>query len=103
MGRSAAALTGHGTKPDAEEWATIVAKKLDEPNRTTPYIVAIGETKGKRFVDLDEDITDMDVRQAVAQGHHGIDLLKRYTAHASDGSQTRWTSLNTLYLLSEQN
>ncbi|MEM7538941.1 MAG: 2Fe-2S iron-sulfur cluster-binding protein [Chloroflexota bacterium] len=103
VGRSAAALTGHGTKPDAEEWATIVAKKLDEPNRTTPYIVAIGETKGKRFVDLDEDITDVDVQQAVAQGRHGIELLKRYTAHASDASQTRWTSLNTLYLLSEQN
>jgi sarcosine oxidase subunit alpha len=36
-------------------------------------------TGSKRFVCLCEDVTEKDVRQAVAEGFDGIELLKRYT------------------------
>ena len=36
-------------------------------------------TKGKRFVDLQEDVTDRDVRLAVREGYRSVEHVKRYT------------------------
>lgn len=51
-------------------------------------------TKGKAFVDLQNDVTFDDVAQAVQEGYDDIELAKRYTTlgMGTDQGKTSWTN-----------
>lgn len=58
--------------------------------------------KGKEFVDLDEDLTIADLRNAMQEGFDGPELLKRYSTVGMGPSQGKLSSLNALRLLAAE-
>jgi heterotetrameric sarcosine oxidase alpha subunit len=46
-------------------------------------------TRGKSFVDLQNDVTAADVRLAAREGYEHVEHMKRYTTHAMAGDQGR--------------
>lgn len=57
--------------------------------------------KGKAFVDLQNDVTREDVRQACAEGYDAAELLKRYTTLGMATDQGRTSAVNALALIAE--
>lgn len=55
--------------------------------------------RGRAFVDLDEDVTVKDVRQAAAEGYESIELAKRYTTVTMGPSQGRFSQLASIRAL----
>ncbi len=99
-GRQALAYLDLGEAPPDNEGALLAQLRAGEPGRTSGRFYAAGRPGGKRFVDLDEDVTDRDIRQALAEGYDGIELLKRYTTLSMGPSQGKWSSINALRLVS---
>ncbi len=62
---------------------------------------AVGEG-GKAFVDLDEDVTVKDVKQAVAEGFDSLELAKRYTTVTMGPSQGRFSQLPSARLIAAE-
>ena len=58
-----------------------------------------GRRGGKSFVDLDEDVTVKDVKQAVEEGYDSIELSKRYTTATMGPSQGRFSQLAAVRVL----
>ncbi len=102
-GRAAAADAGFGDAPAPQEKSARTRARRNEPVRTSPHNHFIGKKNGKRFVDLDEDVSDKDVKTAIAEGYSSIELLKRYTTISMGPSQGAWSSVNTMHLVSEIN
>ncbi|MGB0387589.1 MAG: 2Fe-2S iron-sulfur cluster-binding protein [Ardenticatenaceae bacterium] len=102
-GRYAVAYIGMGEAPLPQEKAGITRRRNGEPVRTSDLVRIEGDKDGKRFVDLDEDVTDKDVKQAIAEGYNSIELLKRYSTISMGPSQGRWSSINTIHLTSKIN
>ncbi len=103
VARSAVALIGLGELPLPQEKAGITRRRNAEPVRTSDLVRIKGDKKGKRFVDLDEDVTDKDVKKAIGEGYSSIELLKRYSTISMGPSQGRWSSINTIHLTAEEN
>ena len=61
-----------------------------------------GAGRGKCFVDLDEDVTVKDVRQAIAEGYDSMELAKRYTTVTMGPSQGRHSSLAMARLMARE-
>jgi sarcosine oxidase, subunit alpha len=59
--------------------------------RTAARIGASRRGTARAFVDLDEDVTVKDVRQAVAEGFGSIELSKRYTTATMGPTQGRYS------------
>jgi sarcosine oxidase subunit alpha len=57
---------------------------------------------GKAFVDLDEDVTVKDVKQAIAEGFDSIELSKRYTTVTMGPSQGRFSQLPSARLIAAE-
>jgi sarcosine oxidase, subunit alpha len=57
---------------------------------------------GKAFVDLDEDVTVKDVKQAVAEGFDSLELAKRYTTVTMGPSQGRFSQLPSARLIAAE-
>ncbi|MGE0066793.1 MAG: 2Fe-2S iron-sulfur cluster-binding protein [Solirubrobacterales bacterium] len=57
---------------------------------------------GKAFVDLDEDVTVKDVKQAIAEGYDSLELSKRYTTVTMGPSQGRFSQLPSARLISAE-
>ena len=57
--------------------------------------------KGKAFVDLQNDVTLDDVRQACEEGYDAAELLKRYTTLGMAGDQGRTSAVNALALIAQ--
>ena len=55
--------------------------------------------QGKEFVDLDEDLTLADLRNAAQEGFDSIELLKRYSTVGMGPSQGKLSNLNAARLL----
>ncbi|MDX6626438.1 MAG: sarcosine oxidase, subunit alpha [Solirubrobacterales bacterium] len=73
------------------------------PARIAPPALAHdGNTRGKAFVDLDEDITAKDVRYAADEGYDSIELSKRYTTVTMGPSQGRFSQLASIRVLAEE-
>ncbi|MGB1252950.1 MAG: FAD-dependent oxidoreductase [Candidatus Promineifilaceae bacterium] len=102
-GREAAADLGMGEAPAAQEKGALTRKRSAEAVRTSPHNHFVGKKNGKRFVDLDEDVSDKDVKTALAEGYNSIELLKRYSTISMGPSQGKWSSTNTMRLVSEIN
>ncbi len=103
VGRAAAAYLQNSPLPSNDEYAELVARKSAEPVRTSACYAMVGEKSGKRFIDLDEDVTDKDVADAIAEGYSSIELLKRYSTISMGPSQGRWSSTNTIHLTAKLN
>ena len=102
-GQAAAAHTGNGEAPKPQQKGAITRRRSAEPLRTSNLKHAVGDPKAKRFVDLDEDVSDKDVKTAIAEGYKSIELLKRYSTISMGPSQGKWSSINTMHLVSEIN
>ena len=59
------------------------------------------EGKGKQFVDLQNDVTTKDVRQAHLESYVSVEHLKRYTTLGMGTDQGKTSNLNGLALLAE--
>ena len=62
---------------------------------------SLGRVKGKAFVDLQNDVTLDDVRQACAEGYDAPELLKRYTTLGMATDQGRTSAVNALAVIAE--
>lgn len=96
-----AAACGFGVAPAEEELSALAARLGQSVVRSTDQIRMVFQSAGKRFVDLDEDVTDKDVKDAIAEGYSSIELLKRYSTISMGPSQGKWSSLNTIHLTAE--
>ncbi len=61
-----------------------------------------GGRRGKRFVDLQNDVTAGDVELAVREGYRSVEHLKRYTTLGMGTDQGRTANVNGLALLAER-
>jgi sarcosine oxidase subunit alpha len=55
---------------------------------------------GKAFVDFQQDVTASDIRQAVSEGFHSIEHIKRYTTTGMATDQGKTSNLNGLAIAS---
>ena len=90
-----------GTEPSTQEREALDQRKSAEPVRTSTLVLVAGE--GKKFIDLDEDVTVKDLETAVAEGYNSIELLKRYSTISMGPSQGKWSSINTIHLTARAN
>lgn len=90
-GLAAAAHLGRyaGAIPD-------VARSAAAPSH--PYPV-VEQSRGKAFVDLDEDVQLKDIKHAVQEGFDGVELLKRYSTFGMGPSQGKIANTNTIRVL----
>ncbi len=63
-----------------------------------PYPI-FPSAKGKAFIDLDEDVTTKDIKNAVQEGYDSSELLKRYATIGMGPSQGKHSNLNALRFL----
>ncbi len=70
------------------------------PIATPPAGASTGA--GKAFVDLDEDVTVKDVRQAIEEGYDSLELSKRYTTATMGPSQGRFSQLPAARLIAAE-
>lgn len=62
---------------------------------THPYPI-FKSSKGKEFIDFDEDLTVKDIINSVKDGYDDIQLVKRYSTAGLGPSQGRHANLNTI-------
>jgi sarcosine oxidase subunit alpha len=62
---------------------------------------SLGAIKGKAFVDLQNDVTLDDVRQACTEGYDAPELLKRYTTLGMATDQGRTSAVNALAVIAD--
>lgn len=103
IGRQAATFLGMGEEPSPQEKAAVTRRKNAEPVRSSDLVRVVGNEKGKRFVDFDEDVTDHELKDAVAEGYDSMQLLKRYSTISMGPSQGKWASVNTIHLTADVN
>jgi sarcosine oxidase subunit alpha len=65
---------------------------------THPYPI-FKSSKGKEFIDLDEDLTIKDIVNSVKDGYDDIQLVKRYSTAGLGPSQGRHANLNTIRIV----
>ena len=70
-------------------------KKLWEVKSTSKSIWA------KSFIDLQNDVTTKDIRQAISEGFDRIEHLKRFTTNSMGTDQGKISSINALGIVSE--
>ena len=95
-GSMAAAECGHGaTAVDVPAAASVTATP---PRALWQVPLARGHT-GKRFVDLQDDVTVADVALAVREGYRSVEHLKRYTTLGMGTDQGKTSNVNGLAIL----
>jgi sarcosine oxidase subunit alpha len=62
---------------------------------------SFGAIKGKAFIDLQNDVTLSDVRQACTEGYDAPELLKRYTTLGMATDQGRTAAVNALAVIAD--
>lgn len=103
VGADAAAHAQGGSSPASAALDKIAKSKATEPLRTSDCYIKYHDKGNKRFVDLDEDVTDKDVHIAIAEGYSSVELLKRYSTISMGASQGRWSSINAIRLTAADN
>jgi sarcosine oxidase, subunit alpha len=103
VGRQAATFLGMGAEPKPQEKAAVTRRKNAEPVRSSDLVRVVGDEKGKRFIDFDEDVTDKALQDAIAEGYESMQLLKRYSTISMGPSQGKWASVNTIHLAAQEN
>lgn len=98
-GLSAAREAGFG---DAKVPKTVSVASGPSQGRIEPMWRPEGNYKGKCFVDLQNDVTDKDVRLAASEGYVSVEHLKRYTTLGMATDQGKTANVPGLALLSQE-
>ncbi|HKZ13135.1 MAG TPA: 2Fe-2S iron-sulfur cluster-binding protein [Solirubrobacterales bacterium] len=98
-GAEAAGSLGHHHSGLREEQGKLGGERPAPKVATPPAYSGEG---GKAFVDLDEDVTVKDVKQAVAEGFDSLELSKRYTTVTMGPSQGRFSQLPSARLIAAE-
>ena len=69
--------------------------------RATHTALAGDSTRGKAFVDFQNDVTDKDVELAEREGFRAVEHLKRYTTLGMATDQGRTANVNALAIMAE--
>ncbi len=64
-----------------------------------PVWTAPRESKGKAFVDFQNDVTARDIRVAHEEGYHSVEHLKRYTTLGMGTDQGKTSNINALAIM----
>ncbi|WP_119300636.1 sarcosine oxidase subunit alpha family protein [Dongia deserti] len=96
-GRAAGAEAAHALGRSAPKEDFPAPGGWDYPIR--PWI--FGGIKGKAFVDIQNDVTFGDVRQACHEGYDAPELLKRYTTLGMATDQGRTSAVNALAVIAK--
>jgi sarcosine oxidase, subunit alpha len=75
--------------------------EIAEPRRTSLRVSVPG--RKKRFVCFCEDVTDVDVETAIAEGYDSVELLKRYSTISMGPCQGKMCSMNAIHLCARAN
>ena len=97
-GRLAAAHLELTEAPPQQELDKLALELSKEERRTSDRISA--PDGKKRFVCFCEDVTDVDVDTAIAEGYDNVELLKRYSTISMGPCQGKMCSVNALRLCS---
>jgi heterotetrameric sarcosine oxidase alpha subunit len=62
----------------------------------------VAESRGKAFVDLQNDVTPEDIALAAREGFGGVELLKRYTTLGMGTDQGKTSNINGLAILASR-
>ena len=100
-GLRAASFLGLCDSPSSDEQSTIAACINSESSRNSDLVLVPG--KKKRFVCYCEDVTDVDIETAIAEGYSSIELLKRYSTISMGPCQGKMCSMNTIHLCARAN
>jgi sarcosine oxidase subunit alpha len=96
-GADAAAMTGHGDGHAPEVPA--IPTEATAPLKTTWVVPAMARTRGKRFVDVQDDVTVDDVELAAREGYRSLEHLKRYTTLGMGTDQGKTSNVIGLAIL----
>ncbi len=72
----------------------------EEASEVTP-LWWIKESKGKAFVDFQNDVTVTDIPLAAAEGYRSVEMMKRYTTLGMATDQGKTSGVNGLAILAE--
>jgi sarcosine oxidase, subunit alpha len=72
------------------------------PSVESLELAIIRHPAGKEFVDLDEDLTIVDIENAIADGFTHVELLKRYSTAGMGPSQGKFSSTATIRVTAER-
>jgi sarcosine oxidase subunit alpha len=89
--RAVAALKGGPAPAELEQRMAGLRRPISIA--TPPAVASDGESSGKCFVDLDEDVTVKDIDHAVGEGYESLELAKRYTTVTMGPSQGRFSQI----------
>ena len=95
-GTRAAAFLGLTNPPLDADVADLDRRRAEADRRTSDRIPEPVGTK--RFVCFCEDVTDIDVSTAIAEGYDSVELLKRYSTISMGPCQGKMCSVNALRL-----
>jgi heterotetrameric sarcosine oxidase alpha subunit len=87
---------GTGTAPPAPDWARETTAAL------YPLWSVPSSARGKRFVDIQDDVTVSDIGLAAREGYRSVEHLKRYTTLGMGTDQGKTSNVVGLALLAEQ-
>ncbi|MFC4308819.1 sarcosine oxidase subunit alpha family protein [Steroidobacter flavus] len=93
-GAEAARSVGH----EAPAWS---APKVDDELSAVTPCWRVADSKGKAFVDFQNDVTSDDVTLAAREGFTSVEHLKRYTTLGMGTDQGRTSNINGLAFLAE--
>jgi sarcosine oxidase, subunit alpha len=100
-GAEAAAALGLSANGSANGRDRLRAAATGTPAAAPPAYASDGGG-GKAFVDLDEDVTVKDIRQAAQEGYDSLELSKRYTTVTMGPSQGRFSQLPSARVLAAE-
>lgn len=81
--------------------AAAVPHVEEDLHQTGGWLGEASEAAGKAFVDFQNDVTAADIRQAVREGMHSIEHVKRYTTTGMATDQGKLSNMNALAIAAE--
>ena len=90
-----AAGFGSGAAPPAPEWGRDVSADI------LPLWSVPSRGHGKRFVDIQDDVTVRDIGLAEREGYRSVEHLKRYTTLGMGTDQGKTSNVNGLAIMAE--
>ena len=78
------------------------APKIDEPKVTPIKALWRIPGKGKKFVDIQDDVTESDIKLAHQEGYISVEHLKRYTTLGMGTDQGKTSNMNGHAIMAEE-
>ncbi|RFB79369.1 sarcosine oxidase subunit alpha family protein [Methylovirgula sp. 4M-Z18] len=94
LGQDAASAAGFAAK-------TVVIPAVDAESTAITPVWRVKGSKGKSFIDYQNDVTDKDVEIAKREGFRAVEHLKRYTTLGMATDQGKTANVNGLAIMAE--